>query len=181
MIKHQIFCNAFIVDLTQHKNPGRLTEPKNQVIIGIVAFDILKWQQYLINIWYIDKTAQKNADDYLSFYPTAINLSILDFKSLFRVSLLVVLYSINLSILDFKFLMKVLQRLLQMPINLSILDFKKWNFAGWWLSNGTINLSILDFKKDCTKCSRLIVCSINLSILDFKYWYRHYGHIYWNL
>ena len=27
-----------------YKTPGRLTEPKNQVIIGIVAFDILKWQ-----------------------------------------------------------------------------------------------------------------------------------------
>ena len=56
----------------------------------------------MINIWYIDKTAQKNADDYLSFYPTAINLSILDFKCINSqaVELEIVLYkSIHM---DFK-------------------------------------------------------------------------------
>ena len=95
-----------------------MTEPKNQVIIGIVAFDILKWQKYLINIWYIDKTAQKNADDYLSFYPTAINLSILDFKFSITIILKMRKKSINLSILDFKCPFLDVWSFVQLSINL---------------------------------------------------------------
>ena len=80
----------------------------------------------MINIWYIDKTAQKNADDYLSFYPTAINLSILDFKEYIVNSVSPNVGAINLSILDFK--------------GKSLQKRKKWTF--------TINLSILDFKAE---------------------------------
>ena len=79
----------------------------------------------MINIWYIDKTAQKNADDYLSFYPTAINLSILDFKRYLNLDEIVKDTSINLSILDFKHKKSIQKNSNKEAINLSILDFKQ--------------------------------------------------------
>ena len=85
----------------------------------------------MINIWYIDKTAQKNADDYLSFYPTAINLSILDFKYENYYLPAETCTTINLSILDFKLEIWVLIQMFSAAINLSILDFKFTSLADY--------------------------------------------------